>query len=72
MDERSAILHKIADIYLERQDELARIVANEMGKPVAQAKGEIGLVTDIYRYYADNAEQLLAPSTIVSGTIVVS
>lgn len=64
LDERSAILHKIADIYLERQDELARIVANEMGKPVAQAKGEIGLVADIYRYYADNAEQLLAPSTI--------
>lgn len=38
LGERSAILHKIADIYLERQDELARIVANEMGKPVAQAK----------------------------------
>lgn len=35
-----------------------------MGKPVAQAKGEIGLVAEIYRYYADNAEQLLAPNTI--------
>ncbi|MGM8889852.1 NAD-dependent succinate-semialdehyde dehydrogenase [Psychrobacter sp. 1Y1] len=64
LNERSALLHKIADIYLERQDELSRIVANEMGKPVAQAKGEIGLVADIYRYYADNAEQLLATSTI--------
>ena len=64
LSERSALLHKIADIYLERQDELSRIVANEMGKPVAQAKGEIGLVADIYRYYADNAEQLLATSTI--------
>ena len=64
LSERSALLHKIADSYLERQDELSRIVANEMGKPVAQAKGEIGLVADIYRYYADNAEQLLAPSTI--------
>ncbi|WP_261863169.1 aldehyde dehydrogenase family protein [Psychrobacter sp. JCM 18900] len=64
LNERSALLHKIADIYIERQDELSRIVANEMGKPVAQAKGEIGLVADIYRYYADNAEQLLATSTI--------
>ena len=63
-DERSALLHKVADLYLERQDTLARIVATEMGKPVAQAKGEIGLVAEIYRYYADNAEQLLAPSTI--------
>lgn len=64
LTERSALLHKIADIYLERQDELARIVANEMGKPVAQAKGEIGLVAEIYRYYADNAEQLLVPHSI--------
>lgn len=63
-DERSALLHKVADLYLERQDTLARIVATEMGKPVAQAKGEIGLVAEIYRYYADNADQLLAPSTI--------
>ncbi|MGP9491758.1 NAD-dependent succinate-semialdehyde dehydrogenase [Psychrobacter sp. AOP7-B1-24] len=64
LNERSALLHKVADIYLDRQEALARIVANEMGKPVAQAKGEIGLVADIYRYYADNAEQLLAPNTI--------
>ncbi|MEZ7502632.1 NAD-dependent succinate-semialdehyde dehydrogenase [Psychrobacter sp. Arc29] len=64
LSERGAFLHKIADIYLERQEELARIVASEMGKPVAQAKGEIGLVAEIYRYYADNAEQLLAPNTI--------
>ncbi|WP_201502288.1 NAD-dependent succinate-semialdehyde dehydrogenase [Psychrobacter cibarius] len=71
LDERSAILHKIADIYLERQDELARIVANEMGKPVAQAKGEIGLVADIYRYYADNAEQLPSTIDIDSGSASV-
>ena len=64
LSERSAILNKVADIYIDRQDELARIVANEMGKPVGQAKGEIGLVAEIYRYYADNAEQLLAPNTI--------
>ncbi len=64
LDERSAILSKIADIYDERQDELARIVATEMGKPVAQAKGELGLVSQIYRYYADNAAKLLAPETI--------
>ena len=64
LSERSKLLHKIADLYLERKEELARIVATEMGKPVAQAKGEIGLVADIFRYYADNAEQLLAPNKI--------
>ena len=66
--ERSAILHKIADLYLERKDELARIMTAEMGKPVAQGRGEIGLVAEIFRYYADNAEHLLAPDTIEVDT----
>lgn len=64
LSKRSAILHKIADIYDERQDELAKIIATEMGKPIAQGKGELGLVAQIYRYYADNAEALLAPNKI--------
>lgn len=68
LSERSAILHKIADIYLERKDELARIMTAEMGKPVAQGKGELGLVAEIFRYYADNAEQLLAPDRIEVDT----
>ena len=73
LDERSTLLHKVADIYLERQDELARIVATEMGKPIAEGKGEIGLVAEIYRYYADNAEQLLANNEIAvaKGTAIV-
>ena len=62
--ERTDVLNKIADIYDKRRDELARIIATEMGKPVAQAKGELGLVAQIYRYYANNAQELLAPNTI--------
>ncbi len=64
LSERSTILHKIADIYDDRQDELAEIIAKEMGKPITQGKGELGLVAQIYRYYADNAEQQLAPNKI--------
>lgn len=64
LSERSSILHKIADIYDERQDELANIIAKEMGKPISQGKGELGLVAEIYRYYADNAEEQLAPNKI--------
>ena len=64
LDERSALLHKIADLYLERQEELASIVTREMGKPIAQAKGEVAFVAEIFRYYADNAKQFLAPNTI--------
>lgn len=64
ISERQALLHKVADIYISRQDELAAIVTQEMGKPIAQAKGEVAFAAQIYRYYADNAEQLLAPDDI--------
>ncbi|NMR28590.1 NAD-dependent succinate-semialdehyde dehydrogenase [Crystallibacter degradans] len=50
--ERTAVLLRVAELYRERRDELARIISLEMGKPVSQAKGEIGLVADIYEYYA--------------------
>lgn len=57
--ERTAIITRVADLYLERKEELARIISVEMGKPVSQAMGEIQISADIYRYYADNAETFM-------------
>jgi succinate-semialdehyde dehydrogenase/glutarate-semialdehyde dehydrogenase len=58
--QRSEILTKVASLYRERRDDLAQIITREMGKTLAEAKGEIGLVISIYRYYADNGAELLA------------
>ncbi|GAB78942.1 succinate-semialdehyde dehydrogenase / glutarate-semialdehyde dehydrogenase [Austwickia chelonae] len=62
--ERAALLARVADRYAERTDELADIIATEMGKPHAQGVGEIGLVVSIYRYYAERATELLAPEPL--------
>ena len=35
-----------------------------MGKPIEQALGEVDFVGDIYGFYADNAEQLMADEPI--------
>lgn len=59
LPDRKRILLRVAELYLERQEELARIISVEMGKPVAQAKGEVKISSDIYRYYAEHAEQFL-------------
>ena len=58
-EERARILGRTADLYAEREDELARMIALEMGKPVREAKGEVKLSSAIYRYYADNGPALL-------------
>lgn len=57
--ERTAVLAGAAAAYRERADELATLVATEMGKPVAQARGEIAITADIYDYYAEHAEEFL-------------
>lgn len=62
--ERSQLLHRIADKYFEKIDELAAIITREMGKPISQSKGELSFVANIFRYYADVAPTLLKPDLI--------
>ena len=57
--ERSEVLQRIADAHRERSDELARLMTTEMGKPVAQAKGEVALAASIYEYYATKGPDFL-------------
>lgn len=61
IDKRLAVLHKLADLVDSRTEELAKIASVEMGKLIAQSRGEVKLCAQIARYYADNAKQFLAP-----------
>ncbi|WP_417364735.1 NAD-dependent succinate-semialdehyde dehydrogenase [Glutamicibacter arilaitensis] len=58
--QRAALLHRVADLYQERREALAAIITREMGKPLAQAAGEIDIVVSIYRYYAQHGADFLA------------
>ena len=72
--ERSAILNRVAELHAERRDELAAIITREMGKPTREAKGELHLVADIYRYYAEQGPAMLADEPLTpkgGGTAVV-
>jgi len=61
IDKRLAVLHKLADLIDSRTEELAKIASVEMGKLIAQSRGEVKLCAQIARYYADNGKQFLAP-----------
>ncbi|WP_116102688.1 aldehyde dehydrogenase family protein [Rhodococcus globerulus] len=58
--QRAQVLTRTAELYNERADELARMIALEMGKPVREAKGEVQLSAAIYQWYADHGPALLA------------
>lgn len=59
VDERVRMLRDTAQAYRERADELAVLIAGEMGKPVRQALGELALTAMIYDWYAENGPALL-------------
>lgn len=65
VSERAALLSAVADLHRDRADELAAIMVREMGKPLAQAIGEVEFTESIYRFYADNGAALLADEPIV-------
>ena len=65
--ERAAVLAKVADIYDERADELARVIGAEMGKPLAQAQGEVALASSIFRWYSEHGEELLVEEQLNIG-----
>ena len=62
--ERAALVRKVADFQTERRETLAEIIVREMGKPMEQALGEVDFCADIYGFYADRAEELLADEPI--------
>jgi succinate-semialdehyde dehydrogenase/glutarate-semialdehyde dehydrogenase len=59
LTERMAVLRKMADLYRQRKDDMARLIGLEMGKPFEEAKGEVDLVISIWDYYADRGPALL-------------
>ena len=60
IDERAAILFRVAELYEDRKAELAEHIGREMGKLTRWAEAEIDIVADIYRWYAEHAHELLA------------
>ncbi len=64
LEDRKAILHRVADILRERRTEYATIMSHDMGKLIGEAEGEVDLCADICDYYADKANEFLKSRTL--------
>ena len=62
--DRAPKMRRAADLLDERKEELARLMAIEMGKPLAGGRSETEKCAWVCRYYADNAERFLAPEPV--------
>lgn len=66
MDERARLLTEAGKILRDRQEELARLMALEMGKPVTQGRAEAQKCAWVCEYYAEHATVFLASEAVVS------
>ena len=67
--ERAKLLHGLADRLGESADDLAVLEARNAGKPIGDARGEIAMVVDCFRYYAAAPERLLGQTIPVAGGV---
>ncbi len=64
VQQRAAILGRVAAVFRERKEELARLITLEMGKLIGESRWEVGLTADIFDYYARHAAAFLEPRAI--------
>ncbi|WP_435201056.1 NAD-dependent succinate-semialdehyde dehydrogenase [Janibacter sp. GS2] len=56
--ERSEILSRAYALLMEERDRLALIMTLEMGKPLAEAKGEVAYAAEFFRWFAEEAVRI--------------
>ena len=72
--ERGEILRRAYELMTERQEDLALLMTLEMGKPVAESRGEIAYAAEFFRWFAEEAVRIdggfaMAPNG--SGRVLV-
>ncbi len=70
--DRAELLRRISIAVREHAEELARLEARQVGKPISDARGEVGMVADVFAYYAGAPERLLGSSIPVAGGVDVT
>ncbi|HWJ42985.1 MAG TPA: aldehyde dehydrogenase family protein [Solirubrobacterales bacterium] len=67
--DRARLLRDLADAIEARAEDLAQLEARNAGKPIGDARGEIGMVVETFRFYAGAPERLLGQTIPVAGGI---
>jgi acyl-CoA reductase-like NAD-dependent aldehyde dehydrogenase len=70
--DRARLLRRLARVIEGEVEELAQLEARNVGKPISDARGEVGSVVDVFDYYAGAPERLLGSQIPVSGGVDVT
>jgi betaine-aldehyde dehydrogenase len=70
--DRAKLLYGLADALAAAQEDLAQLEARNAGKPIGDARGEMGMVVDTFRYYAGAPERVLGDTIPVAGGVAMT
>jgi succinate-semialdehyde dehydrogenase/glutarate-semialdehyde dehydrogenase len=56
--ERARILRRLADLMVEHEEDLARLMVLEQGKPLAEARVEVGYAASFYEWFGEEAKRV--------------
>jgi len=67
--DRARLLRRLATLVEEHGEELARIESRNVGKPISGARGEVGMVAQVFHYYAGAVDKHFGETIPVAGGI---
>ena len=62
--QRADVLHRLFDLMLDQRERLARLLVQEVGKTITEARGEVNYAADYLRWYAEEAVRPHGRSTV--------
>jgi betaine-aldehyde dehydrogenase len=65
--DRGRLLRRLATLVEEHHEELARIESRNVGKPITGARGEVGMVAQVFHYYAGAVDKRYGETIPVAG-----
>src|SRR6187399_1794340 len=70
--DRAKLLRRLARAVEGKVEELTQLEARNVGKPISDARGEVGSVVDVFDYYAGAPERLLGDTIPVAGGVDIT
>jgi acyl-CoA reductase-like NAD-dependent aldehyde dehydrogenase len=70
--DRARLLRRLATLVEEHGEELARLESRNVGKPIQGARGEVGMVAQVFHYYAGAVDKHLGETIPVAGGVDVT
>ncbi len=67
--DRARLIRRFADTIAQHAEELAQLETANVGKPIANARGEAAVVSDVFQYYAGAVDKHFGETIPVAGGV---